>query len=75
MKPECMTKTSVQDLALFGGKPLFAEPLHVGRPNRPGKAVFMQHANDIPALKVLAEKTDNEDIRTAVSDAIEALQE
>jgi dTDP-4-amino-4,6-dideoxygalactose transaminase len=47
MKSERMTKTSVQDLALFGGKPLFAEPLHVGRPNRPDKAVFMQHADDI----------------------------
>lgn len=42
-----MTKHTVQDLALFDGKPLFAEPLHVGRPNRPSKAVFMQHADDI----------------------------
>lgn len=42
-----MIKGSVQDLALFGGAPAFAEPLHVGRPNRPDKAVFMQHADDI----------------------------
>lgn len=42
-----MIKPSVQDLAYFGGKPLFAEPMHVGRPNRPDKAQFMQHADDI----------------------------
>jgi hypothetical protein len=29
---------------------------------------------DIPALKALAEKNDNEEVRTAVNDAIEALQ-
>lgn len=40
-------KNTVQDLALFGGTPAFAAPLHVGRPNRPDKAVFMQHADDI----------------------------
>ncbi|OGV42665.1 MAG: dTDP-4-dehydro-6-deoxyglucose aminotransferase [Lentisphaerae bacterium GWF2_57_35] len=28
-----MIKTSWSDLALFGGQPLFSEPLHVGRPN------------------------------------------
>lgn len=32
-------------------------------------------AKDIPALKELAEKSDNEDVRTAVSDAIETLQQ
>lgn len=42
-----MTKSTVQDLALFGGTPTFASPLHVGRPNRPDKTVFMQHADDI----------------------------
>jgi dTDP-4-amino-4,6-dideoxygalactose transaminase len=26
-------KTSIKDLAIFGGAPLFDEPLHVGRPN------------------------------------------
>ncbi len=32
-------------------------------------------AKDIPALKALAEKSDNEDVRTAASDAIETLQQ
>ncbi|MBK8102681.1 MAG: DegT/DnrJ/EryC1/StrS family aminotransferase [Cellvibrionales bacterium] len=40
-------KQSVDDLHIFGGKPRFTQPLHVGRPNRPDKAVFMQHADDI----------------------------
>lgn len=40
-------KKTVQDLAIFGGEPAFAEPLHVGRPNRPDKAAFFQHADDI----------------------------
>src|SRR5690606_17532019 len=47
MKTKLMTKKSVQEFALFGGTPLFATPLHVGRPNRPDKAAFMQHADDI----------------------------
>src|SRR6478735_1836280 len=40
-------KNSIDDLHIFGGTPLFGEPLHVGRPNRPDKAVFFQHADDI----------------------------
>ena len=40
-------KKTVQDLAIFGGSPAFAEPLHVGRPNRPDKAAFFQYADDI----------------------------
>jgi len=40
-------KKTVQDLAILGGKPAFVEPLHVGRPNRPDKAAFFQHADDI----------------------------
>jgi hypothetical protein len=31
-------------------------------------------ASDIPALKKVLEKTDNEDVRTAVNDAIETLE-
>ena len=31
-------------------------------------------AKDIPSLKALAEKTDNEDVRTAVQEAIESLE-
>lgn len=40
-------KTSVSDLALFGGVPQFSEPLHVGRPNRPDKEKFFQLAEEI----------------------------
>jgi dTDP-4-amino-4,6-dideoxygalactose transaminase len=40
-------KKTVQDLAILGGQPSFAEPLHVGRPNRPDKQAFFQHADDI----------------------------
>jgi dTDP-4-amino-4,6-dideoxygalactose transaminase len=40
-------KNSIEDLYIFGGEPLFGEPLHVGRPNRPDKAAFFQHADDI----------------------------
>jgi dTDP-4-amino-4,6-dideoxygalactose transaminase len=46
-KTSANMKSAVQDLALFGGKPLFEEPLHVGRPNRPDKQAFFQHADDI----------------------------
>jgi dTDP-4-amino-4,6-dideoxygalactose transaminase len=40
-------KTTVEQLAIFGGQPQFATPLHVGRPNRPDKATFMRHADEI----------------------------
>ncbi len=40
-------KNTVDDLHIYGGAPAFAAPLHVGRPNRPDKAVFMQHADEI----------------------------
>lgn len=42
-----MVKKSINELGVLGGAPLFSAPLHVGRPNRPNKAVFMQHADDI----------------------------
>lgn len=34
-----------QDLALFGGKPAFAEPLHVGRPNIGNRERLMERIN------------------------------
>lgn len=34
-------------LALLTGKPRFAEPLHVGRPNLGNRAAFMERVNDI----------------------------
>ncbi len=54
-------KHSVNELALFGGAPLFAEPLHVGRPNLPNRERLEQRlrecldrcwlTNDGPLLK------------------------
>ena len=37
----------VQDLALFGGAPAFAEPLYVGRPNIGDRARFLERVNAI----------------------------
>lgn len=41
------TKTGIQDLALFGGKPVFAEALHVGRPNIGNREAFERRVADI----------------------------
>lgn len=40
-------KTRIEELAILGGKPLFAEPLHVGRPNLPDKQLFFKLAEEI----------------------------
>lgn len=40
-------KTSVEDLALFGGTPAFPEPLHVGRPNIGDREKLMTRINDM----------------------------
>jgi dTDP-4-amino-4,6-dideoxygalactose transaminase len=42
-----MTKTNVNDLAIFGGAPEFDEPLHVGRPNIGDRARLMQRIDAI----------------------------
>lgn len=43
-----MCSSSVpSDLALFGGKPAFAEPLHVGRPNIGNRDALMRRIGDI----------------------------
>ena len=42
-----MTKASVHDLAVFGAKPLFAEQLHVGRPNLGDRDALMARIGDI----------------------------
>lgn len=48
MRPiKAATKSSVQDLAVFGGRPLFAEPLHVGRPNIGDREGFLRRVNEI----------------------------
>jgi dTDP-4-amino-4,6-dideoxygalactose transaminase len=42
-----LVKVGVGDLALFGGKPLFAEALHVGRPNIGNRREFELRVADI----------------------------
>jgi dTDP-4-amino-4,6-dideoxygalactose transaminase len=42
-----MTKSSALDLAIFGNAPLFAEPLHVGRPNIGDRDALLGRINDI----------------------------
>ena len=37
----------LEDLAIFGGKPKFNEPLHVGRPNIGDRASLLQRINDM----------------------------
>lgn len=39
-------KRSIDDLALFGGAPAFAEPLHVGRPTLGDRSRLMARIND-----------------------------
>ena len=41
------TKRTIGDLALFGGNPAFAEPLHVGRPNIGGRESFLARVEDL----------------------------
>ena len=40
-------KTSVNDLAIFGGNPAFEEKLHVGRPNLGNRGQFLTRINDM----------------------------
>jgi len=42
-----MTKTSLNDLAIFGGVPLFSEKLHVGRPNIGNRQRLLERINDM----------------------------
>lgn len=39
--------TSLSDLAIFGGTPEFAEPLHVGRPNLGNREVFLRRLKQL----------------------------
>jgi dTDP-4-amino-4,6-dideoxygalactose transaminase len=41
------SKHQLNDLAFFGGKPAFEEPLHVGRPNIGNRDAFMKRVGDI----------------------------
>jgi dTDP-4-amino-4,6-dideoxygalactose transaminase len=40
-------KRSVSDLAILGGEPSFAEPLHVGRPNVGSREAFLARVSDM----------------------------
>ena len=40
-------KSSIDDLALFGGTPLFANPVHVGTPNIGNRAALFNRINDL----------------------------
>ena len=41
------TKRTIDDLARFGGRPAFEQPLHVGRPNIGNRQKFSTRVNDI----------------------------
>src|SRR5438105_13823520 len=45
--PPLKTLTSIHDLAINGAPPMFAEPLHVGRPNIGNRDRFLRRANEI----------------------------
>ena len=40
-------KKNIHDLAIFGGQPLFHEPLHVGRPNIGDRKILNERFNQI----------------------------
>jgi len=42
-----LTKRSISDLAVFGGEPIFAEQLHVGRPNIGDKDRLLQRIAEV----------------------------
>jgi dTDP-4-amino-4,6-dideoxygalactose transaminase len=44
-KDKTLVKTSISDLALFGGRPVFDEALHVGRPNIGNREQFLERVN------------------------------
>src|SRR5579862_6806024 len=49
-QPVCrshLMKSQVEQLAIFGGCPAFAEPLHVGRPNIGDRERLMARMNDL----------------------------
>lgn len=47
LPPHLFEKDCVADLALFGGEPWFAEPVHVGRPNVGNRARLLARINDM----------------------------
>ncbi|AFZ53305.1 DegT/DnrJ/EryC1/StrS family aminotransferase [Cyanobacterium aponinum] len=49
-------KTKIEDLAIFGGKPLFSEKQHVGRPNLGDRTQFLNRINDMLDLNWLTNR-------------------
>src|ERR1700738_923359 len=49
-----MLKASLNELAIFGGSPAFAEQLHVGRPNIGGRERLLERFNKILDTKWLS---------------------
>ncbi len=47
------TKTRLEDLAIAGGEPAFQEALTVGRPNLPGREVFLRRLEEILDSRIL----------------------
>ncbi len=47
MTEPCRGKQSIEDLAIFGGRPLFDEPLHVGRPHIGSREALLGRINEI----------------------------
>jgi dTDP-4-amino-4,6-dideoxygalactose transaminase len=41
------SKTKIEDLAIFGGKPLFSEKLYVGKPNLGDRTQLLHRINDM----------------------------
>ena len=42
-----MTIDNLEKLVIFGGTPQFQDQLHVGRPNRIHRELFLERVNDI----------------------------
>jgi dTDP-4-amino-4,6-dideoxygalactose transaminase len=42
-----VTKKAIQDFAIFGGRPSFSQPLHVGRPNIGNKERLLQRISEV----------------------------
>lgn len=48
-----MHRKTINDLAIFGGEPLFSEKLHVGKPNVSNEEIFLSKVNEAFARKWL----------------------
>ena len=48
-----MHRKTINDLAIFGGTPLFSEKMHVGKPNVSNEEIFLGKVNEAFARKWL----------------------